>query len=113
LSFLLKASTACWVGQIDGDVACAFGVVQPSILSDSAYLWLLHTDLVEQHKFMFIHYSQIVLKIILDHWPRVVGHADVRNDKAIRWLRWLGATFIAHEGEQLTFEIRKQGKWPS
>ena len=104
----LRLSKVIWAGEIDGKVVCAFGVIQPQILFDQAYLWLLHTDAVEQHKFVFIRNSQVVVEALLEHYNPLVGYADIKNHKGIRWLKWLGAEFGKPEGLRIPFVIRRK-----
>lgn len=105
----ISLSDQYWVGEADGEVACIFGLIPPSLLSDRAYLWLLTTDLVEEHKFVFIRSSQIVVEAMLELYPIIVGHCEVKNKSAIRWLRWLGATFSEPVERGVRFQIlRKQ-----
>jgi hypothetical protein len=89
----LGLSYKAWVGKVDDEIACVWGVIPPTILSDRAYLWLLANDLVEQHKFTFVRHSQIVIEGILNRFETILGHVDERDAKARRWLAWLGAKF--------------------
>src|SRR5215469_12550853 len=78
-------------GMVDGKVACIFGLVPPTLLSNRAYIWLLTTDLVEENKFLFVRYSQRFIEAALEKFPELYGHVDVREERSLRWLRLLGA----------------------
>lgn len=80
-------------GLLDGEVACMWGIIPPTLLSDTAYLWLLTTDIVAEHKFLFVRHSQVWIQSALKRWPRIIGDCVIGNHQAIRWLRWLGAEF--------------------
>lgn len=78
-------------GFIDGEVACMWGLIPPSLLSSTAYLWLLTTDIIAEHKFLFIRYSQRYIEEALKQYPTIIGDVLVDNYPAQRWLKWLGA----------------------
>jgi hypothetical protein len=104
----LKISLYSYCGKVDGDIACVWGLAPPTLLSDQAYLWLWHnSDLVDQHKFLFVRHSQLMMEQMLKEFPTIVGHVKVGAEKSKRWLRWLGAEFSAGEGGMLRFKIRK------
>lgn len=100
-------SARVWVGYEDDKVLCFLGLIAPSLLSDRAYLWLYTTEHLHSHIFVFIRYSQRLVAEMLEHYPVIVGHTEVSNIKAIRWLRWLGATFGEPQAEGVyPFEIK-------
>ena len=89
----LQASATVWLGSADGKVLGFWGLVPPTLISNRAYLWLYTTKHLEEHVFMFVRHSQKVVEQVLQEYPEVVGHCVIGNDKAMRWLRWLGAEF--------------------
>ncbi len=93
-------------GLVDGEVACMWGLIPPTLLSDTAWLWLLTTDIVAEHKFLFIRHSQRYIEEALKEFPNIVGDVMIDNRPAQRWLRWLGAEFQAQEGARIPFVIR-------
>ena len=107
LLMFMNHSVEMWVGYHDREVACVCGLIPPSILSDRAYLWMLHTYTVEQHKFLFIRHSQMWIKEILERYPIIYGHVEKKNHQAIRWLKWLGAEMKQSEQALIPFEIRR------
>lgn len=109
MEFCYLMSTAIWVGLIDGDLACMWGLVPPSFLSNQAYLWLYTTNVIKEHQFVLVRHSQRVMEELLQEYPIIVGHATVGDRKAIRWLRWLGAEFGYPQGTGLPFRIQKHG----
>lgn len=104
----MAMSEKCWVGLVDGELACLWGLIPPTIMSEQAYLWLVVTPLVEDHKFVFVRHSQIMVKRMLEEYPRIVGHTAISNDRGIRWLKWLGATFSEPKGALMPFVIRRK-----
>lgn len=104
-------SAEFWVGKVDGEIACIFGLIPPTLLEDSAYLWLLTTNTIEEHTFMFVRHSQRWMEEALNRYKFIHGHVAQDNVKAKRWLRWLGARILDPEGGRQAFEIRKSKQW--
>lgn len=97
-----------WVAYIDDALACCWSVVPPTIFSQQAYLWLYHTDKFAEHKFILVRKSQIVIEVMLERYPILIGHCKVGADSSIRWLRWLGAVFGEPIADAIPFTIRKR-----
>lgn len=93
-------------GMIDGEVACMWGLRPPTFLSDNAYLWLLTTDIIAEHKFLFIRYSQLYIEEALKRYPIITGEVLVDNRPAQRWLKWLGAEFLPSTKGAIPFTIK-------
>lgn len=93
LDRFIRHSECCWLGKIDGEFACIWGLIPPTLLSSTAYLWLLVGEPVDRHKFVFVRHSQIEIRRMLDIYPTIVGHCDVRHKRSMQWLKWLGAKF--------------------
>ena len=106
LQTCIAISVNTWVGKVDDTVVCAWGLVPPSLLSDRAYLWMIHTTEVEQHRFLFVRNSQIAVGQMLEKFKVLYGHVDAKSPKSIRWLKWLGATFGEPDGLMIPFQIR-------
>lgn len=109
MDFCLMMSTVIWAGFINGGLACIWGVIPPTLMSDRAYLWLYTTDLIKEHQFTLVRHSQLVMEEILSEYPTVVGHAIIGSDKSIRWLKWLGAKFGPPQGTAIPFRITRNG----
>lgn len=95
-------------GLVDGEAACMWGLIPPTILSDSAYLWLLTTELVAEHKFLFIRHSQRYIEEALKKYPLIIGDVVGNNRSTIRWLKFLGAEFTRGINGRMLFTIRKK-----
>ena len=95
-----------WVGLADGQIACLWGLIPPSILSDRAYLWLYHNELVNEHKFAFVRHSQRQVQIMLEHYPTIIGDCLIGNRLGRRWLEWLGASFGDPKEKFIPFKIK-------
>lgn len=86
----LRASEKVWVGYIDDQLVCIYGIIMPSLLSQSVHLWLHVTSAIEGHEFVFVRHSQRVVQELLKEYPLV--HGVVGSKQAAKWLKWLGAT---------------------
>jgi hypothetical protein len=108
LRILIRMSEEVWFGLHNDRVAAVWGLIPPSLISNRAYLWLLTTDLVDEHKFVFIRHSQLVIEDALKRYAIVVGHVEVGNYAARKWLRWLGAEIGIPEKGFSPFVIRRK-----
>jgi hypothetical protein len=104
----LYRSTEVRFGMVDGEIACVWGLCPPTLLSESAYLWLLTTPLVDEHKFLLVRHSQRYVEEALRVYPSIIGNVAIHNTSAIRWLKWLGASFVEDIEGWLAFTIRKK-----
>jgi hypothetical protein len=98
-------SSDTWAGVVDKEVACVWGLIPPTILGDKAYLWLITTDLVDQHPFCFVRHSQMAVQELLKQYPIIYGHVIPGNERGMRWLKWLGAR-ITKMPKIYDFELR-------
>jgi|SRR5215469_2581079 len=96
-----------WTGAIDDTVVCVWGLISPSIFSIPTYLWLLTTEAAEEHKFIFIRQSRIEMAKMLERNPIIIGHVQIGDVRARRWLKWLGAKFGPYDGWGIPFRIEK------
>ena len=104
----LRTSEQVWLGMVDDKVACIWGLAPGSSISNRAYLWLLTTDIVTEHKFLFVRYSQRYVEEMLKQYPVLYGEAEINNEPAKRWLKWLGARFGEPNGRFIPFEIKRK-----
>ena len=93
-------------GLLDGEIACAWGLIPPTLLSDTAYLWLLTTDIIAEHKFLFVRHSQRYIESALKAYPTIIGDVIGHNPSARRWLQWLGAEFAPMVMGRTPFTIK-------
>jgi hypothetical protein len=86
-----------WSVYVNGEFVCIFGMHPMGLLSDTAIIWMLGTDLIEKHKGAFIRHSQEYIQAMLTVYPILTNYCDVRNKKTIRWLKFIGFTFFEAE----------------
>lgn len=104
----IKNANYCWLLLIHDEIACVYGLHTFSLLSQRAYLWALTTDVVEEHKFIFIRQSRIVIEALLKDYE-LIGETHRDDLKAQRWLQWLGAEYEFPSGDLIPFRITKNG----
>jgi hypothetical protein len=107
----LKNSTQVWVGMDESRVLAVWGLIPPTLMSDSAYLWLFTTKHLHQHSLILIRHSQRLVQSMLEDYPIIHGHGHVGARRSLRWLRWLGAEFGEPQGEFLPFIIKATQRW--
>lgn len=95
-------------GYVHAECVCVWGLIPPTLLSASAHLWLLTTDAVENHKFLFVRHSQRWIEQALRTYPTITGEWIPGNERSKRWLQWLGAEFGDFNGKCVPFMIRKK-----
>ncbi len=103
-----QASTKLWVGVIDNQAVCVFGLVPPTLLSDYAYLWLHTTDGFHGNEFIFVRRSQIAIQEGLKHFNKIIGHCEVENRKARKWIEWMGGKFGEADGKLIPFTFERK-----
>lgn len=104
----VKRSADVRYGYVGSQCACVWGLIPPTLLSSTAYLWLLTTDLVEKHKFLFVRHSQRWVEETLHTYPIIIGDWVPGDPIAKRWLEWLGAVFGPLQDGRHQFMIRKK-----
>lgn len=75
---------------LEGVPACIYGLASPSLIGDSAMVWLLGTDLVKRHKMIFLRHYKAEITRMLDIYPMVYTMVDTRHKVCLRWLKWIG-----------------------
>ena len=77
----------------DNTTLCIFGL---SSLVHSEYgraVWFLGTKEMDNYSREFVYYSKIIINEMLKEHDRLYNYISVYNDKSIRWLKRLGASF--------------------
>ena len=95
-----------YVGYVDGDLVCCWGLIPPSFLSTQAYIWMWSSGPIT-HQFLFLRHSQLQVKKFLQRYDSIVGQCRINAHTAQRWLRWLGAEFDLPEDGLRRFVINR------
>lgn len=104
----LRSSPVVWESNIDGEGACIWGLIPQTLMSDRAYIWLYTTDVADQHTFILVRQSKLMIEEVLKECPILYGYCKLEDARAIRWLKWLGAEFGIYDDVKISFEIRKR-----
>jgi hypothetical protein len=97
LASVLSQSAESFSGLVDGVPCCMWGVVRGSLLSDSAFLWLITCYMIEDYPFTFIRRSQIWLADLRKRYHYIHGVVQADNLVSVKWLKWLGFTVYGFE----------------
>lgn len=101
----MTMSDRTYVGLVDGEIVCVWGVMRQSLMSDRGYLWMITAAAAEEHKFLIIRYSQRIIENLLKRYRVLIGECAVGNSQARKWMRLLGAEFSPPEGQTIPFQI--------
>ena len=85
----LEGSAAAWVWIAEDRVACMFGVGQLQVIGP-AIGWMLATELVEKYRFTFVRHCRETLKNMLVLHPSIEAFVDIRFEKSVHWMKWMG-----------------------
>ncbi|WP_445505062.1 hypothetical protein [Microvirga sp. G4-2] len=98
LAATMNSALRAWVGLVDGVPACLFGVSRSSTLTPEwGRPWLVGTPLLERHERAFLRRNKAYISEFISIAPKLENWVDMRNEKAVRWLAWLG--FKIHDAE--------------
>lgn len=112
LDWCRSMSAEVWLGRIDGDLVCVWGLIPPTLISTQAYLWMHATRRVDEHKFLFVRHSQRIVEHMLKRYGTIIGHCLLGARDSIRWVRWLGGKFDEPSGPYLPFRIERRRDGP-
>jgi hypothetical protein len=93
LSEGFQCSLPCFTGMVDDRPVVMFGVVP---LGDGiGSIWLLGTDAITNEiPVAFLRWTKRLLPVLTEPFTLVCNAVDKRNVVHVKWLRWLGFTFI-------------------
>lgn len=77
----------------EGDPFLMAGV-RPSRFPEAGFVWMLGTDAIENFSIPFLRHARGYLDAFHDIYPLLHNYVDARNTVHIRWLKWMGCTFI-------------------
>jgi hypothetical protein len=77
-----------------GEVVGVFGAVPLPGEPGAAAVWLLGSDGITKESMSFLRQSRKHIEAIQEMYPLLFNRVDSRNLLHIRWLKWLGFTFI-------------------
>lgn len=95
----LDASSRTWVIMYDGKIIAVFGVTVHPDTTDVGIPWLMGSQELHNIKFRIIKYSSLILNEVMffDDITCLTNFVSVYHTEAIKWLKWLGFTFMPNE----------------
>ncbi len=86
-------SPLAWTGMADEVPVCMFGCAPASVLSTVGRPWMIGTTDVDKYAMAFLRRNKRMVKVMMNNFDRLENFVDVRNVKAIEWLKWLSFEF--------------------
>ena len=94
----IEMSTLCWAHCAPGGEPTALLGVAPVLKCAGVGVpWMLCSDLADQFPKVMMRDSKIKVREMHTDYPHLINNVDVRNVKAVRWLRRLGFTLLPPE----------------
>lgn len=93
----MATADMAFTGWRGGVPVCIFGVSPASLLIGRGTPWLVGTDHLDRCARPLLRVSMPALDLFHARYPELMNYVDARNDRAIRWLRWMG--FTIHPAE--------------
>jgi len=78
----------------DKQVAALLGTSPVFQQPDIGYVWLIGTPLLESNRIEFLKGCKAHLQTVYGPYKLLTNYADERNTLHLRWLRWMGFSFI-------------------
>ena len=70
------------------------GVVPCRAMKEAGVVWMVATDDIYQHQMTFLRNSKRALQDLSQDYLVLFNCVDARNEVHIKWLQWMGFTFI-------------------
>jgi len=70
------------------------GVVPSTAIPEAGVVWMVATDDIYQHQITFLRNSKRALQYLSEDYLVLYNCVDARNSVHIKWLKWMGFTFI-------------------
>ena len=82
----------CGTGVLKDEPILMFGASQ--ILPDVGMVWMLGTDKIAEGRVSVLRQSKEWLAELHEEFELLFNYVDARNEVHIKWLKWLGFSFI-------------------
>lgn len=89
----IDCSEQAYTAEVGGEPIAIFGVC-PTDNPSVGVVWLLGSDVISKHRIDFLRKSRDWVDHFQTKYPVLCNAIDARNTVHIRWLQWLGFTFI-------------------
>lgn len=91
----IEASVECYTAWIGNSPIAIFGISETDNKSIGC-VWMLGTDIIKEHRIEFLRKSIEWRDEFQNTYSVLFNNIDARNTVHIKWLQWLGFTFINH-----------------
>jgi hypothetical protein len=92
-----------WAGVVNGRTFALGGVKCDGIFSEKAYAWLLCSECVSEVPLSFVRGVLQAFALVKPRFKTIYGLVDVRFEKSVRWLEWMGFTVEPPSGTARLF----------
>ena len=96
-----ELSTEIIVGIFGNQPVCFIGLAPRTLMSDTAYAWMMVTNYGKSHTLLLARYGRGFVAVMLAKYCRIVGHCF--DPRSVKWLKSLGAKFVS----EIEFEFRR------
>ena len=103
----IRKSSQSYVGLLNGEAVVLWGVEARTILSDTAFMWMVTTPVVEAHPIPFVRRAAVFIRSVLAEHGQVEGTVVTSNTIAVKWVTWLGAELEEVAPGVLVFRLRQ------
>ena len=92
---MVHSKPECYTASVKGVPIAMFGVVPFDDDPKFGSIWLLGTDRIKTEvPISFLKKSRKVLPTLIEPYEMVCNVVDKRNEVHIKWIKWLGFSFI-------------------
>jgi len=103
LLYCVRSSEKCYTVWVDEEPAAIFGAGRLSQEPSVGSIWLLGTPEIETIKIQFLRESRKWLEEVGQDYDLLTNVVHEDNQLHIRWLKWLGMSFITRQPPFLEF----------
>lgn len=101
----VRSSVLCATGEVDGALACIFGVSSISLLGGVGSPWLLGTPVLARSGRVLQRRAPAYIAEMLQVFPHLTNRVHARNTVSVVWLRRLGFTLHPVQAHPVTGEM--------
>ena len=85
-------SLASWAGYIDGELFVIAGVIPGDLETDTGIPWLIASPRMDECRVAIGRHTRYAIKRMQATFSRLENYVHIRNENAIKWLKWSGFT---------------------
>lgn len=93
LAHLISMSDYAYVGALEGQPICIYGVYPSDAINHTGVPWLLGTKFLDKYASIFLKNCRAQVDEMMANYDRLENYVDERNTAAKKWLKWLGFEF--------------------